>query len=70
MRSIKLPSEEKKVMVEFSESELRYLLASGYGLLMNVPIESLSTYTNFNASEIDEFTNKIKKIMDENDISV
>ncbi len=52
MCSIKVPSEEKKIMVELSESELRYLLASGYGLLLNIPKESLSTYTNFNASEI------------------
>lgn len=70
MRTIKSPSEEKKIMVELSESELRYLLASGYGLLLNIPKESLSTYTNFNASEIDEFSKKIRRIMDENDISV
>ncbi|MEI8593489.1 hypothetical protein [Photobacterium sp. Hal280] len=60
----------EKIMVELSESELRYLLASGYGLLLNIPKESLSTYTNFNASEIGEFSKKIRRVMDENDISV
>ncbi|GAB6261033.1 hypothetical protein PSSHI_12760 [Photobacterium sp. R1] len=45
---------KNKVIIDLSESELRYLLASGYGLFLNIPKESLSNYINFNADEINE----------------
>ena len=70
MRSIKEPLEEKKIMIEVSESELRYLLSAGYGLMLNIPKQSLDTYTNFSSEDIHIFTKKIRKIMDDNDISV
>ncbi|MDW6092440.1 hypothetical protein RND59_00725 [Vibrio ruber] len=70
MRTIKETIEEKKTMIEVSESELRYLLAAGHGLLENIPDDALSTYTNFTSSEIKNFSKKIRAIMDDNDISV
>jgi hypothetical protein len=68
--SITDDSEEKLVSVQLTESELRYLVAAGYGLLQNIPAKSLPTYTNYTSDEIKRFSTKIRTIMDENDISV
>jgi hypothetical protein len=62
--------EEKLVSVQLTESELRYLVAAGYGLLQNIPANSLPTYTNFTADEIKIFSKKIRSIMDDYDISM
>ncbi|KZL14863.1 hypothetical protein [Pseudovibrio sp. Ad37] len=63
-------NKEKKVQVELSETELRYLVGASLGLLQNIPANSLSTYVNLNVDEIVEFSAKIRSIMDENDISM
>lgn len=70
MVSIKVKSPEKKVTIELTESELRYILSCGDGLLLNIPKDALSTYVNFSVREIVQFSLRIRRIMDENDISV
>lgn len=70
MRSITEKQPEKTVTVVLTESELRYLLRSGAGLLQNIAANSLPTYVNFSADEIVRFGAKIRHIMDENDISL
>jgi hypothetical protein len=62
--------EEKLVSLQLTGSELRYLVAAGYGLLQNIPADSLPTYTNFTADEIKSFSKKIRTLMDDNDISI
>ncbi len=61
---------EKNISVSLSESELRFLVGAGFGLLQNIPEGSLSTYTNFSKEEILGFSKKIRTLMDENDISM
>jgi hypothetical protein len=63
-------SEEKLVSVQLTESELRYIVSAGYGLLQNIPAKSLPTYTNFTADDIKRFSGKIRSLMDDNDISM
>jgi hypothetical protein len=63
-------SEEKLLSVQLTESELRYIVAAGYGLLQNISANSLPTYTNFTADEIKRFSKKIRSLMDDNDISM
>lgn len=61
---------ERQISVNLSEFELRFLLSAGTGLLQNIPEGSLPTYTNFSKEEIMEFSKRIRKIMDQNDISL
>lgn len=70
MQSIYENSKEKSVSVQLSESELRYIVAAGFGLLQNIPEKSLSTYTNFSSEQIKLFSKKIRSLMDENEISM
>jgi hypothetical protein len=70
MVSIFEKREEKALSIELTESELRYLVAAGFALLQHIPEKSLSTYTDLSASELLEFSKKIRDLMDKNDISM
>ena len=70
MVSIVQKKAEKTLQVSLTESELRYLVGAGFGLLQHIPKESLTTYVNYSADEISLFSKKIRLIMDENDISI
>ncbi len=70
MVSITSKTEEKVINIPLSETELRYLVGAGFGLLQHVPTEVLTTYVNYTSDEISQFSKKIRQIMDENDISM
>lgn len=70
MRFITEKTEEKIVSVQLNESELRFMVSAGFGLLQNIPENSLSTYVDFSKEEILEFSTKIRLIMDKNGMSV
>lgn len=70
MRSIVQKDEKRKVSVQLTEAELRYLLRAGFGLLQHIPKESLPTYVDFSSDDIKNFSKKIKSIMDENEVSL
>lgn len=61
---------EKKISVELTETELRYLVSCGFALLQHIPANSLSTYSNMSKNEITEFSKKIRCIMDDNKLSM
>ena len=62
--------EEKAVSVQLSAPELRYLVSVGFAVRQHIPEKSLSTYTDFSVDEIARFSQRIRAIMDQNDISM
>ncbi|PRA75752.1 hypothetical protein CQ054_22700 [Ochrobactrum sp. MYb29] len=70
MNSIAERKEEHIVLVPLTESELRYLVGAGFGLLQYVPTESLSTYVNFSSDQIMTFSKRLREIMDREGISM
>ena len=57
--------DEQPVLVQLSADELRYLAACGPALIQEIPANSLPTYSCFDKSQITEFTERIRRIMDE-----
>ena len=58
------------INIEVTDDELRYLIACGYALLLNVPEESLPTYCRFTKEQIIEIGLKFRTIADENNIDL
>ena len=58
-------NENKKIYIEITEEELRFLIRSGDTLIMWVPHQALPTYCNFIKEEIEQFTDKLVAIRDE-----
>jgi hypothetical protein len=61
---------EQTLKIELTESELRYLVGVGFGALSYIPLDAMSTYTNFNKDQILEFSKKIRAEMDAAGISM
>lgn len=51
--------------VQLSPDELRYVIACGVALLLNVPEASLPTYSHFNKAQIIEFSARMRARLDE-----
>ena len=65
-----MEAQEKKYEVLLSSSELRYLVSCSFALLLNIPKGSLSTYTPFTKDEIIEFSLRMRKFMDDNNLDM
>lgn len=55
----------KKISIELTEQELRYMISCGAALLQNVPEESLPTYCSFSKEQIIDFTIRLRRLADE-----
>lgn len=58
----------KKINIELTEQEVRYLISCGAALLQNIPEESLPTYCSFSKEQIINFSIRLRKLADEYDI--
>ncbi len=59
---------EKRIQITLSERELIYLIQSGAALVTNISESALTTYCGFNKEEILEFSSKLRKIADKENV--
>lgn len=60
---------ERRIEISLTEEELIFLIQSGSALVSNISEGALPTYCGFNKEEILEFSRRLKKIADKENIS-
>ncbi|MFC3814442.1 hypothetical protein [Lysobacter sp. GCM10012299] len=51
--------------IRLTSDELRYVIACGSAILLNVPADSLPAYCHFSKAQIIEFTTRMRDLLDE-----
>ena len=61
---------EENIEIRVSARELRYLIACGGALILNLPEKSLATYSGFTKEEIMKTTAKLRKVLEDHGLDL